>query len=769
MADTQRNMNTGATNSYGYIDSIISFQCISIIQRIIDSGAFTLRNIIIIALILSFDGIRKCLSKIFESIDVIEYMKNIKNMIFVFIKGRRFTDSTEEDFSKDFTPFLTLTFLPTLSFWEGVLFRTKDESEIQVTYTKTSDKALYQKNLYEYTIKETYTNIAIESPNFNVYFKNSVDVSVSYVNGHAKIEKVKLVNYTNNNLMRDNLHASTFADILPFPAFAKEFKKLVYNKQKLTILTAQNTMHVRIRYGSSIRTFTDFLQMDSCTINATDNQIDEKIKIQFSDQIKASVCSPIVDIYLQMVPTLEKKYVNWDHFESLYQLVYLCAMCNTYMNDYQKTYRDRIWTSKCMMFLGCNIKEAIKKFRKSTKDFLFLDSGKVLRKEILELPDSKEVQKYMLMQFFPELDNEIFTSNGELPSSEAEMILYGDMNTWIQYVQEISNTSKTLNNALTEKNEYESQIYILKVINEECTERYPNPEYEEWEVYVETLKNSGCQNATIPPPPAKLCTKIKHVTNVNATHINDIYKDMSNLYLRKKDKARLMNCLLQFREKKALMKALGIPNKLGVLLYGEPGTGKSSTIHAIASFLKKNIYYIQLNEVQSNEQLHMLFNYVTKNCTEGGIIVMEDIDAMTNVVHKRDTSEDDETYSQTSSQISEASKSSSKLTLEFFLNILQGSLTAEGTIFITTTNHIEKLDPAFYRDGRFDVRIEMKAANHYQIQEIFERFFERQLSLDIIKRIPEYTYTPATFIARFRGFLMESNVSDEEIMEPFFE
>lgn len=33
---------------------------------------------------------------------------------------------------------------------------------------------------------------------------------------------------------------------------------------------------------------------------------------------------------------------------------------------------------------------------------------------------------------------------------------------------------------------------------------------------------------------------------------------------------------------------------LGYLLYGEPGTGKSSTIHALASELGLEIYYIQL-------------------------------------------------------------------------------------------------------------------------------------------------------------------------------
>ena len=185
------------------------------------------------------------------------------------------------------------------------------------------------------------------------------------------------------------------------------------------------------------------------------------------------------------------------------------------------------------------------------------------------------------------------------------------------------------------------------------------------------------------------------------------------------------------------------------------------------------------NEVKTNEQLHTLFTHVTKKCAEGGIIVMEDIDAMTHIVHKRSYFQN--SYQSSVSSIDTDSVDSSThdsckylasikddvLTLEFFLNILQGSLTSDDTIFITTTNHIEKLDPAFYRDGRFDVKIEMKAADHYQINEIFNRFFHRYPSPDIVARIPEYRFTPASFIARFRSFLLENTMDDESIFAPF--
>ncbi len=145
---------------------------------------------------------------------------------------------------------------------------------------------------------------------------------------------------------------------------------------------------------------------------------------------------------------------------------------------------------------------------------------------------------------------------------------------------------------------------------------------------------------------------------------------------------------------------------------------------------------------------------------------MEDIDAMTDVVHKRDYDNDSQKLRAiTAAELIEESES--PLTLEYFLNILQGSLTRNDTIFITTTNHIEVLDPAFVRDGRFDVKIEMLPADRYQIQNIYNVFFKRNISDEIINKISEYKYTPATLITHFVQYIMQVNVSDEIILNKF--
>jgi SpoVK/Ycf46/Vps4 family AAA+-type ATPase len=48
-----------------------------------------------------------------------------------------------------------------------------------------------------------------------------------------------------------------------------------------------------------------------------------------------------------------------------------------------------------------------------------------------------------------------------------------------------------------------------------------------------------------------------------------------------------------------------------------------------------------------------------------------------------------------------------KVGLAEILNCLDGVLAPQNTIFVFTTNHIEKLDPALIRPGRCDVKLEI--------------------------------------------------------------
>lgn len=320
-------------------------------------------------------------------------------------------------------------------------------------------------------------------------------------------------------------------------------------------------------------------------------------------------------------------------------------------------------------------------------------------------------------------------------------------------------------------------IYYLSLENEKHATEEENPEYKAWQEKREFLENlktidkdhiSGLLKLSVPPEKIKTEKIEKKIVQKK---LNEVDKDISTLYLRKQDMSKLLSALSQFRDKKDVLKSLGFPNKLNILLDGEPGTGKSTTIQAVATYLHKDIYYVDIKDATSNQDLQMMFEYVNKNVSQGGIIVMEDIDAMTHIVRKRTsmpndtTSPNDRGADKTVTELMKTTEN--KITLEYFLNILQGTLTLDDSIFITTTNWIDVLDKAFYRDGRFDVKIHFKLCDHYQISNIYQRVIGRSVPSSLLSRIPEDKFSPATILFHLKNYIFDIERSDEDILEPF--
>lgn len=320
---------------------------------------------------------------------------------------------------------------------------------------------------------------------------------------------------------------------------------------------------------------------------------------------------------------------------------------------------------------------------------------------------------------------------------------------------------KTIYDQHTEKNNA-IKIYTIHLKTTHKTSEKPNPAYAEWEERRKLLEkeNSSVMKdlgmLTIPP---KTITETTSEKNIACRQLNTVTKSMETLYLQQRDKTKLLSCLRQFRDKKEIFVEFGIPNKLNIMMYGAPGTGKSTTIQAIATYLAKDIYYLDLQNVKTNADLQMLLDYTNNNVPGGAIIVMEDVDAMSNIFHKRA-----DVRTRTTAEL--IADETEKLSLEYLLNLLQGTLTIDGSIFLMTTNHINFLDSALIRPGRFDLLLELKPANHYQINCIYEKMMARKLSPEILSRIPEYKHTPAEIIYHLKNYLFE-NVSDAEIWADF--
>ncbi|WJX61007.1 hypothetical protein P8452_46152 [Trifolium repens] len=188
----------------------------------------------------------------------------------------------------------------------------------------------------------------------------------------------------------------------------------------------------------------------------------------------------------------------------------------------------------------------------------------------------------------------------------------------------------------------------------------------------------------------------------------------------------------RFLRRKNIYKKVGKPWKRGYLLYGPPGTGKSSLIVAIAKYLKFDVYDLDLSSVFSNSEL----TATLRNTSNRSIIVIEDIDCNKEVL---DRSESADMYPDMGVKIARGGRpgNGGKFTLSGLLNYMDGlwASCGEERIFIFTTNHKDKVDPALLRPGRMDMHIHLSylkakafrilASNYLDIEEHHEPLLEQ--------------------------------------------
>lgn len=221
-------------------------------------------------------------------------------------------------------------------------------------------------------------------------------------------------------------------------------------------------------------------------------------------------------------------------------------------------------------------------------------------------------------------------------------------------------------------------------------------------------------------------------------------REFENIFIPKDIETEIKTSLDSFMSKRKWYIENGIPYHFGILLYGEAGGGKSSIAQAISSYMKATVNYVYGDDVLSFSKL-LGREIPSDTMSEDAYrcIIIEDIDCGFESDEKSKTADGDEKREKG---------------LASLLNSLDGINAPSNTVYIFTTNHIEKLDKALIRPGRIDLCIEIKPITRETFDQFCLHHYGTTYDGDIVIK-------PGLTFAKLQLFVMKGYSLEELVHE----
>jgi hypothetical protein len=244
----------------------------------------------------------------------------------------------------------------------------------------------------------------------------------------------------------------------------------------------------------------------------------------------------------------------------------------------------------------------------------------------------------------------------------------------------------------------------------------------------------------------------------------DKYQSFDNLFFSEKE--NILKDLKKFTSNTDYYVKHGIKRKIGYLLHGLPGSGKTAIASAISRSLNRTPVYVPISRIQTNYELENIL-YIRKYNdtyfnTNETIILLDELDSgrkeqkMIKKIKKDKNDKIIENNHDSDFESDNDSKDNNvfnptivinngndkkdnndtqiikndtidEFNVGILLSMLDGNIDQNELVIIATTNDISKLDPAIYRDGRLKL-IKIDYVGKIEIVQMIEHYYDIKLT-----------------------------------------
>jgi chaperone BCS1 len=185
-----------------------------------------------------------------------------------------------------------------------------------------------------------------------------------------------------------------------------------------------------------------------------------------------------------------------------------------------------------------------------------------------------------------------------------------------------------------------------------------------------------------------------------------------------------------FKDNKSYFAQHGLTYKTAILLKGPPGTGKTSICRALANYMNYDIFILNMSALcDRGNRLAQL-----PKIPEKSLILVEDID--------------------------KSIDSTNMQAVQILMQMLDGMLSCDNTLFAITTNFPEKLPEELIRPGRINLQVDVGLFTMTEALRLGRMY---DVPDAIITNLPEATWTHPSALHEF--ILGYSNDRQENINE----